>query len=191
MILLKKEFRKKVISERKKQNPDIINSNSQLIFQNLLKLDEIKKAKTVMAYLDFNNEVKTESIINYLLSKKQKVVVPISIVEERKLFLSEIKDIETEVSIGTYGIREPKSEFIRPINSQDIDIVIVPAVAYDTNGYRLGYGGGYYDRFLDSLRDDCITIGIAFEIQIFDEVPKEDHDAQLDYIITEKRIIKI
>jgi len=188
---LKKEFRKKVISERKKQNPDIINSNSQLIFQNLFKLDEIKKAKTVMAYLDFNNEVKTDSIINYLLSKKQKAVVPISIVEERKLFLSEIKDIETEVSIGTYGIREPKSEFIRPINSQDIDIVIVPAVAYDTNGYRLGYGGGYYDRFLDSLRDDCITIGIAFEIQIFDEVPKEDHDAQLDYIITEKRIIKI
>lgn len=191
MILLKKEFRKKVISERKKQNPNIINSNSQLIFQNLFKLDEIKKAKTVMAYLDFNNEVKTDSIINYLLSKKQKVVVPISIVEERKLFLSEIKDIETEVSIGTYGIREPKSEFIRPINSQDIDIVIVPAVAYDTNGYRLGYGGGYYDRFLDSLRDDCITIGIAFEIQIFDEVPKEDHDAQLDYIITEERIIKI
>lgn len=191
MILLKKEFRKKVISERKKQNPDIINSNSQLIFQNLLKLDEIKKAKIVMAYLDFNNEVETDSIINYLLSKEQKVVVPISIVKERKLFLSEIKDIETEVSIGTYGIREPKLEFIRPVNSQDIDIVIVPAVAYDTNGYRLGYGGGYYDRFLDSLRDDCLTVGIAFEIQIFDEVPKEDHDAQLDYIITEKRIIKI
>ncbi|WFD10661.1 5-formyltetrahydrofolate cyclo-ligase [Tepidibacter hydrothermalis] len=188
---MKKEFRKKVISERKKQNPDIINSNSQLIFQNLLKLDAIKKAKTIMAYLDFNNEVQTDTIINYLLSKNQKVVVPISIVDERKLLLSQLKDIETEVSIGTYGIREPKSEFIRPVNAKDIDIVIVPAVAYDTNGYRLGYGGGYYDRFLESLRDDCITIGIAFEIQIFDEVPKEDHDAQLDYIITEKRIIKI
>ncbi|WP_099189973.1 5-formyltetrahydrofolate cyclo-ligase [Tepidibacter mesophilus] len=188
---MKKEFRKKVISERKKQGSDIINSNSELIFQNLLKLDEIKEANTIMAYLNFNNEVKTDNIINYFLSKDQKVIVPITILNEKKLLLSQIKDIETEVSIGTYGIREPKSEFIRPVNVKELDIVIVPAVAYDINGYRLGYGGGYYDRFLESIRDDCITIGIAFEIQLFDEIPKENHDAQLDYIITEKRIIKI
>lgn len=191
MILLKKEFRKKVISERKKQNQDIINSNSELIFQNLLKLSEIKEAKNIMAYLDFNNEVKTDNIVNYFLSKNQKVVVPITILDEKKLLLSEIKDIETDVSIGTYGIREPKSGFIRPVEAKELDIVIVPAVAYDINGYRLGYGGGYYDRFLESIRDDCLTIGIAFEIQLFDKIPKEDHDAQLDYIITEKRIIKI
>ncbi|CAH2214968.1 5-formyltetrahydrofolate cyclo-ligase [Tepidibacter aestuarii] len=188
---MKKEFRKKVISERKKQNQDIINSNSELIFQNLLKLSEIKEAKNIMAYLDFNNEVKTDNIVNYFLSKNQKVVVPITILDEKKLLLSEIKDIETDVSIGTYGIREPKSGFIRPVEAKELDIVIVPAVAYDINGYRLGYGGGYYDRFLESIRDDCLTIGIAFEIQLFDKIPKEDHDAQLDYIITEKRIIKI
>jgi 5-formyltetrahydrofolate cyclo-ligase len=191
MILLKKEFRKKVISDRKKQNPELINLNSELIFQNLLKLDEIEKANVIMAYLDFNSEVKTDNIINYFLSQNKKIVVPLSIVDEKKLLLSEIKDIKNEVYIGTYGIREPKPKFIRPVDAKNIDIVIVPAVAYDTNGYRLGYGGGYYDRFLESLRDDCITIGIAFEIQVFDKVPKEDHDAKLNYIITEKRIIKI
>ena len=67
--------------------------------------------------------------------------------------------------------------------------VIVPAVAYDKNCYRLGYGGGFYDRFLENLRKDAVTIGIAFDLQIFDEVPKEAHDAQLDYIVTESRIL--
>ena len=69
-------------------------------------------------------------------------------------------------------------------------MVIVPAVAYDKNCYRLGYGGGFYDRFLENLREDATTIGIAFDLQIFDEVPKEDHDAQLDYIVTESTILK-
>ncbi|MFR8600866.1 MAG: 5-formyltetrahydrofolate cyclo-ligase, partial [Clostridioides difficile] len=70
-----------------------------------------------------------------------------------------------------------------------LDVVIVPAVAYDIHCYRLGYGGGFYDRFLENLRKDAITIGIAFDFQIFDSIPKETHDAQLDYIVTETRII--
>ena len=65
----------------------------------------------------------------------------------------------------------------------------MPAVAYSEDCYRLGYGGGYYDRFIERLRYDAVTIGIAFELQIFPEVPKEPHDAQLDYIVTESRIL--
>ena len=71
------------------------------------------------------------------------------------------------------------------IDVKNIDVLIVPAVAYDKNCYRLGYGGGYYERFIERLRDDAITIGIAFDLQIFDSIPKEEHDTQLNYIITE------
>ena len=71
------------------------------------------------------------------------------------------------------------------LSIENIDVLIVPAVAYDKNCYRLGYGGGYYDRFIGNLRDDTITIGIAFDLQIFDSIPKEEHDSQLNYIITE------
>ncbi|SHK49916.1 5-formyltetrahydrofolate cyclo-ligase [Tepidibacter formicigenes] len=187
---MKKEFRKKVLQIRKEQSDSLVLEKSKKVFDNLMKLDEIKNSNTIMAYLDFNKEVKTDIIINHLISLGKKIIVPISIVEERKLLLSEIKDIEKEVKIGTYGIREPKEEYIRPVNNNEIDIVIVPAVAYDINGYRLGYGGGYYDRFLETLRKDAKTIGIAFELQIFDSIPKEEHDAKLNYIITEKRIIK-
>ena len=74
------------------------------------------------------------------------------------------------------------------LNVEDIDILIVPAVAYDKDCYRLGYGGGFYDRFIEHLRDDAITIGIAFDLQVFDSIPKENHDAQLNYVITENNM---
>ncbi|WP_334302803.1 5-formyltetrahydrofolate cyclo-ligase [Romboutsia hominis] len=86
-------------------------------------------------------------------------------------------------------MREPKPECSPEVEVKDIDVVIVPAVAYDKDCYRLGYGGGFYDRFIERLREDAITVGIAFDLQIFDSVPKEDHDAQLDYIITESQIL--
>ena len=188
---MKKEFRKKVINDRKLLSAETVENNSNEIFNNLFKIPEIKKSNTIMAYLDFNNEAKTDKIINTLIKNNKKVLVPISILETRDLLLSEIRDIDNEVRIATFGIREPKEEFLRPVDRKEVDIVIVPAVAYDIDGYRLGYGGGFYDRFLETLRPDVITIGIAFEMQIFNEVPKEVHDARLDYIVTEKGILHL
>lgn len=142
-----------------------------------------------MLYLDFNNEVKTDELIVKLLSLGKTVSSPITIKEEKKLIPSQILDLKDGVKIGAYGIREPKPECSPEVEVKDIDVVIVPAVAYDKDCYRLGYGGGFYDRFIERLREDAITVGIAFDLQIFDSVPKEDHDAQLDYIITESQIL--
>ena len=186
---MKKEFRKKVIQDRKLLSLQLVDAYSLAIYNNIFKLQCIKNAKTIMAYLDFNNEVKTDRIINTLIEQDKKVLVPISILETRDLLLSEIKNIDNEVKIGTFGIREPKEDFIRLVDRKEIDIVIVPAVAYDINGYRLGYGGGFYDRFIETLKTDVITIGIAFEMQLFNQVPKEVHDVQLNYIITENGIL--
>ena len=188
---MKKEFRKKVLDLRNNQDTNSVDHNSKLIIQKLITMDEVKKAKTIMAYLDFNNEVKTDKLIDTLIYLDKKVLIPITILKEKKLIPSQIKDLSNELKIGTYGIREPKEEFVRPVDNKEIDLVIVPGVAYDKDGYRLGYGGGFYDRFLQTLRDDAITIGVAFDLQIFDDIPKESHDAQLDYIITETKTIKI
>ena len=138
---------------------------------------------------NFNNEVSTDSLIKKLLNLGKIVSSPITLKEERKLIPSQITDLKNGIQYGTYNIREPKPECSPAINIKDLDVVIVPAVAYDKNCYRLGYGGGFYDRFLENLRKDAVTIGIAFDLQIFDEVPKEAHDAQLDYIVTESRIL--
>lgn len=186
---MKKEFRKKVINLRKEKDKDFIKHNSDIITDKLLNLDCIKNAKNIMLYLDFNNEVSTDNLIKKLLDLGKIVSSPITLKEERKLIPSQITDLKNGIQYGAYNIREPKPECSPAINIKDLDVVIVPAVAYDKNCYRLGYGGGFYDRFLENLRKDAVTIGIAFDLQIFDEVPKEAHDAQLDYIVTESRIL--
>ena len=186
---MKKEFRKKVINLRKEKDKDFIKQNSDIITDKLLNLDCIKNAKNIMLYLDFNNEVSTYSLIKKLLNLGKIVSSPITLKEERKLIPSQITDLKNGIQYGAYNIREPKPECSPAINIKDLDVVIVPAVAYDKSCYRLGYGGGFYDRFLENLRKDAVTIGIAFDLQIFDEVPKEAHDAQLDYIVTESRIL--
>ena len=188
---MKKEFRKKVINLRKEKDKDFIKHNSDIITDKLLNLDCIKNAKNIMLYLDFNNEVKTDQLITKLISLNLGKIVssPITLKEERKLIPSQITDLKNGIQYGAYNIREPKPECSPAINIKDLDVIIVPAVAYDKNCYRLGYGGGFYDRFLENLRKDAVTIGIAFDLQIFDEVPKEAHDAQLDYIVTESRIL--
>ena len=186
---MKKEFRNKVINLRKEKDKDFIKHNSDIITDKLLNLDCIKNAKNIMLYLDFNNEVSTDSLIKKLLNLGKIVSSPITLKEERKLIPSQITDLKNGIQYGAYNIREPKPECSPAINIKDLDVIIVPAVAYDKNCYRLGYGGGFYDRFLENLRKDAVTIGIAFDLQIFDEVPKEAHDAQLDYIVTESRIL--
>jgi 5-formyltetrahydrofolate cyclo-ligase len=95
-----------------------------------------------------------------------------------------------ELRDGFYGIKEPMEEYVRPTSSEQLDLIIVPAVAYDRRGYRIGYGGGYYDRFLSSLDKDIVTIGIAFDIQIVGEVPVQPFDIPVDMVITESGIIK-
>lgn len=186
---MKKEFRKKVIEKRKSQSHEFISKNSSIITEKLLQMDCVKDAKTIMLYLDFNNEVQTDDLITKLISLRKTVASPITLKENRKLIPSQITDINNGIKLGAYNIREPKPECSPAIDIEKLDVVIVPAVAYDTSCYRLGYGGGFYDRFLENLRPDAKTIGIAFDLQIFDEVPKEPHDAQLDFIVTESRTL--
>ena len=170
---MKKEFRKKVIESRKNKSANFVLSNSNLITEKLLQMEDIRNATNIMLYLNFNNEVQTDNL---------------TIKENHTLIPTQITDLKEGLRIGAYGIREP-NEKSPTIDIKALDVVIVPAVAYDIHCYRLGYGGGFYDRFLENLRKDAITIGIAFDFQIFDSIPKETHDAQLDYIVTETRII--
>ena len=185
---MKKDFRKKIIEYRNNKDTDFISKNSQIITEKLLLMDCIKYANTIMLYLDFNNEVKTDHLITKLISLKKTVAAPVTIKDKRKLIPFKITNLKDGINIGSYGIRELKQNPYNELNVEDIDILIVPAVAYDKNCYRLGYGGGFYDRFIECLREDAITIGIAFDLQVFDYIPKENHDAQLNYLITENNI---
>ncbi len=184
---MKNNFRKEVLSNRVSLDSNTVKEKSAQILSNLLTLDCIAKADHVMTYLDFRNEVSTDLLISELLQRGIHVSCPITDIKNRNLIPVEIQNLDKDICVGTYKIREPKSSSI-PLPIELIDVVIVPLVAASSDGSRLGYGGGYYDRFLSKIRPDTITIGLAYEMQVFDSIPTEEHDVKLNYIVTENRI---
>jgi 5-formyltetrahydrofolate cyclo-ligase len=119
------------------------------------------------------------------------VTVPITYVKEKRLDAILIRDVSKDLVPGYCGILEPEKNLCmsRVVKPGDIDVIILPGSVFDERGGRFGYGGGYYDRFLES-NPKAVRIGLAFELQTVTEAPIKAHDELLDYIITEKRIIK-
>lgn len=187
--ITKQEQREKVMDYRQRLTDKELLDKSMEIKKKLFELDEFIEAEVIMFYVDFRNEVKTEFMIKEALNDGKRVVIPISQVEDRSLLLSELKDYDQELETGTYDILEPKEEYIRPVEHSELDLVTVPGVAFDEDCNRLGYGGGYYDRFSAGLDSQVSRIALAFEIQIVDQVVTDEHDLPVDKVLTEKRVI--
>lgn len=185
----KNELRKSVIAARNRLVEEEIEDKSAAVAHRLLGLDEYLKAGTVMAYVDFRNEVQTGSIIRDALRRGKRVVVPVTDVPGKKLTPAQITDFPGDLAPGAWGILEPKPERLRPVPPEEIDIVIVPGVAFDTAGNRLGYGGGFYDRFLLQTRPDCVYAALAFELQVRPNVYPGEHDLPVHMLVTEDRVL--
>lgn len=185
----KVSVRKSTLDARKGISAEELVKNSEMATENFLNTDIYKQANTIMAYIDFRNEVKTEQIIKTAIADGKRVVIPISVVETRQLILSELINYDIELEQGAYGILEPKPEYIRETDPKIIDVVLIPGVAFDERGFRVGYGAGYYDRFLERVRPDAKKVALAFEMQMVEHAFEDDHDVPVDTIITEKRTI--
>ena len=176
---MKKALREKIRLQRKSLGKDFIKTNSELIKTKLFQTDEYKKAKSILFYVSFENEVDTFDMIKEALLEK---TVAVPIVQEDNIVASVIKDFSNLDSENNYEIKEPSV-----INNiENIDLVIVPGLAFDKYGNRVGFGKGYYDKFLKGHK----TIALCFDFQIFDKVPAEDHDVPINIILSEKQILK-
>lgn len=182
----KDALREKVLSQRSGIPEDEWLKKSDQIIQHLEKTDLYKKAQTVHTYISMNDrrEVCTDSLIEILLNKKKKVVVPITNFSDTSLTHSELESL-TDLYKNKWGVREPES--VKPVDIDEIDVVIVPMVAADRKGNRLGYGKGFYDRFL--ARANAVKVGLIFEAFLFEEIPVESFDEKLDVIISEEGVI--
>lgn len=188
----KADIRKCILDKRAELPAEIVQEKSSLILKGLNLLESYRKSEVVMCYMDFRNEVMTSGIIENCLELGKKVVIPCPVVMpdgQNGLRIYEIKDLSCDVCAGKYGILEPNREKLAEIEPGTIDIVLVPGVVFDINRFRIGYGAGYYDRFLKTVRSDCFKAGLAFDVQVVDDVPVDSHDMQMDVIITESRII--
>jgi 5-formyltetrahydrofolate cyclo-ligase len=175
---------------RKNLQYEEVEKKSKNIIQKLMDTAWYRQSNTIMSYIDFRNEVITRSFIKHALKDNKRIIVPITDMSSKILILSELKDFDNELCQSSYGILEPKKEYVRVVSCNLLDLVLVPGLAFDTSGYRIGYGGGYYDRLLQRLPQKTITIGLAFEFQIVGNIPVESFDRKVDFIITEERIIR-
>lgn len=184
---MKSELRKRLTHIRSAIPYEQILEKSKRITAKLQHLDEYRVATAVMFYVSYDNEVYTHKLIKEVLKAKTKeTIVPLTDVLNRKLLPVKIESW-SELSPGAYNILEPENKQ-NVVDVDTIDLVLLPGIAFDERGNRIGHGAGYYDRLLrDSLHAKCV--GLAFDFQIVDAIPVEKHDVAVDKIVTEKRII--
>jgi len=147
-------------------------------------------ASSLMVYLPFRGEVPTDEIVRRAIAAGKTVSAPVTHGPERRLLPYRISGRAGELRIGLYGILEPDPACCEPIRTPELDLVVVPGVAFDTKGGRLGYGGGYYDRFLAHEASRAARAALAFEVQVSGlPLPRGPDDEPVDYVFTEDRLI--
>lgn len=151
----------------------------------LLATSLLKNTKRVLLYKDFRKEVATEPLINYLLEQKTEVVLPRVSDDFQTMELYIIHSHE-DLQLSSYGILEPIPSVERKVDASSLDLILAPGVGFTPDCYRIGYGGGFYDKMLSQITDIRVC-ALAFDCQIVDSLPIEAHDQQLDMIITETK----
>ena len=163
---------------------------SRTIVDRFLALPDYKAAKTVMFYVDVRAEVRTRFVLPDVLTHGKRIVVPWCN-DQGELELFHLTDMN-ELAVGMYKILEPKPELRslseRRLEPEDLDLVMVPGVAFDRTGGRMGHGKGYYDKLLQHARPDAPLVALAFECQFFPAIPVGEHDIFMDKIITEAAV---
>ena len=185
----KYDIRKDILSKRNSLSEYEIINNSKIISDRIILTKEYKNSKSIGAYYPTGSEVKTFDIIKHSIERKKEVGLPRVIDSTKIEFFKIMEDSFEKIKFtkGKYGIFENSTS---TINMEKMDLLIIPGIAFDLQGNRLGYGKGYYDRFL-SLRKVKYIIALAYETQVINEIPNNENDIPVDIIITEKRIINI
>ncbi len=162
---------------------------SRVICERFAALPEYAAATTVMLYVHIRSEVRTQFFLPAAIAAGKRVVVPYCAGEDLGLFRLESLN---ELAPGTFGILEPRRELRdaphKAVQPHGLDLVMVPGVTFDRRGGRLGHGKGFYDRLLTKLRADALLVGVAFECQVFAEIPMLPSDVFMDRVITEKAV---
>lgn len=184
----KVEIRRIALQARRALSEDERRIKSRRICETVLSLAEYRTAQAVMVYLDFRDEVETTELAGRILQAGKRLLIPLCKQARTSLIACEIFNLSDDLHSGLWGIREPHPEKIRPVSPKNIDLAIVPGASFDNQGNRIGFGKGYYDRFLPELRKGVPVIGLAFSCQLTDEIEAEDHDYKMSLLVTENGV---
>jgi len=179
-MLTKSEIRSKILLKLKTQKEETRERKSRVILRKLFRQEEFVKAKVVMFYIAFDGEVNTGEMIKAAQRLGKTVTVPVCRKDSLTLRPC-VLDQDTGLEKGPYGVYEPKCR--KFVNLEDLDLLVVPGVAFDKKGTRLGRGKGCYDRFLEKIPGDTPAVGLAFDFQILPKLPASAHDVSVKKVL--------
>jgi 5-formyltetrahydrofolate cyclo-ligase len=184
---MKQQLRKQILQKRNTLTRKEVLEKSMKIQHHLMNFSWYQEAMCILFYVSFHNEVHTHEMIQESLKNGKHVVVPKTDCQNKELILSTLSCWD-DLCSGSYSILEPRDDCIKKVPLTSIDLCIIPGVVFDSQGNRIGHGGGYYDR-LFQMNSQAHRLGLAYELQIVPSIPIEAHDIKVEKIITEKRII--
>ena len=186
----KSVIREEMIRMRGRLNDFDRIEKSRQIARRLFELEVFRKSEAIFFFLSLPEEVQTEDMIREAFRLNKEVFVPLVNKEEGRLQVVRIPHLEIEFVRGEYGVQEPASQW-REISSPDqLDLVVAPGLAFDTSGGRIGYGGGYYDRLLRQVPAEAVQIGVGFDFQVLDSIPRMGFDVPVQFVITETQSLR-
>ena len=184
-----KDWRRQALAARECLSPTELADKSAAITERLLARAEMAAGRRVMFYASFRSEVNTWAAMALGLARGVEVVLPVVLAADHRLQPRLVTDLTGQLRPGYCDIPEPDPELTGPVDSREIAVVIVPGSVFDSQGGRVGYGGGFYDRFLQQEAPQALRIGLAFAVQVVaGNLPLADHDQRLDLLITEERV---
>lgn len=195
MLADKSDIRKYILSRRDFISEESRKEKDKKIKDRLIGLPEFKASNKILLYASFRSEVDTLDLLKYCIANGKVAVLPKVDKQNNELEIYDIKDVG-ELASGYFGIPEPNVSEDRRMSVENMDLILVPGVAFDEQCNRLGYGKGFYDKFLTKVKDkrslqpSAFIIALAYEEQIVEALPSEVHDIKMNKIITDKRIIE-
>jgi 5-formyltetrahydrofolate cyclo-ligase len=185
----KSEIRRSTVARRDALSKKQRAEKSAAIMRRLFEFANFLESKIVLFYLSHKSEVDTKPMIHKALALQKIIALPLIDGEKREIIPLKIDNLDRDTQPGYRGIREPISQRCKQIPVQQVNLAIIPGIAFDERGGRIGYGTGFYDRFIPNLDITTRKVALAFECQIVPQIPMEPHDRYTDIIITEKRIV--
>ncbi len=182
----KKPIRAALLAQRKHLSLDTCLHQSLVAQERFLQLPELAAARSLALYSPILNEVFTEEIFTRARNLGKRVVYPRVQGAGMEFFEVECRE---DLRPGNFGILEPQG--VHPLPVAELDLLLVPGVAFDQTGHRLGYGKGYYDRLLQQRSASCCLVGLCFEFQLLSFLPAEAHDIRMDLLVTEQRTLRL
>ena len=187
----KKILRKEIIEKRNNINLVKREEKDKKIFNKFYETQYYNEAENIFIYISYASEINTKEIINKALKDNKKIYVPRTEFKTRNMDAVRITSLDNLVE-SAYGILEPSTEMPH-IDPNELDLIVVPGVAFDRNGGRMGYGAGFYDRYFKKINKENISkivkLALAYEVQMLDKVPMNEQDVPVNYIITENEFI--